>query len=91
MRAIFAGDDTVGTTKAVGGGNILILGAGGIGGYFGAHLIRAGANVTYLLREQRKARIEEGQVEDVFPYPQDIRFIHQEAGGTDAVPAAKAA
>lgn len=38
--------------------NILILGAGGIGGYFGAHLIRAGANVTYLLREQRKARID---------------------------------
>ncbi len=26
---------------------------------------------------QRKARIEEGQVEDVFPYPQEIRFIHQ--------------
>ena len=38
--------------------NILILGAGGIGGYFGAHLIRAGANVTYLLREQRKALID---------------------------------
>jgi len=26
---------------------------------------------------QRKQRIEEGQVEDVFPYPQEIRFIHQ--------------
>ena len=25
---------------------------------------------------QRKARIEEGQVEDVFPYPQEIRFIN---------------
>lgn len=37
--------------------NILILGAGGIGGYFGAHLIQTGANVTYLLREQRKALI----------------------------------
>mgnify|MGYP000202130659 CR=1 FL=1 len=24
-----------------------------------------------------KERIEEGQVEDVFPYPQEIRFIHQ--------------
>ena len=39
--------------------NILILGAGGIGGYFGAHLIRAGANVTYLVRDQRKALINE--------------------------------
>ena len=26
---------------------------------------------------QRRQRIEEGQVEDVFPYPQEIRFIHQ--------------
>jgi isocitrate dehydrogenase kinase/phosphatase len=26
---------------------------------------------------QRKLRIQEGQVEDVFPYPQEIRFIHQ--------------
>lgn len=38
--------------------NILILGAGGIGGYFGAHLIQAGANVTYLLRDKRKALID---------------------------------
>jgi 2-dehydropantoate 2-reductase len=36
----------------------LILGAGGIGGYFGAHLIRAVADVTYLLRDQRKALID---------------------------------
>jgi isocitrate dehydrogenase kinase/phosphatase len=26
---------------------------------------------------QRKLRIQEGQVEDVFPYPQEIRFINQ--------------
>ena len=37
---------------------ILILGAGGIGGYFGAQLIRIGADVTYLLREKRKALID---------------------------------
>lgn len=36
---------------------ILILGAGGIGGYFGARLIQAGADVTFLLREQRKQLI----------------------------------
>ncbi len=34
---------------------ILILGAGGIGGYFGARLIQAGADVTFLVREQRQA------------------------------------
>ena len=37
---------------------ILILGAGGIGGYFGAHLIRAGADITYLVRASRKALID---------------------------------
>jgi isocitrate dehydrogenase kinase/phosphatase len=26
---------------------------------------------------QKKLRIQDGQVEDVFPYPQEIRFIHQ--------------
>ncbi len=36
---------------------------------------------------QRKQRIEEGQVEDVFPYPQEIRFIHQ----SGHAPAAQAA
>lgn len=37
---------------------ILILGAGGVGGYFGAHLLRSGADVTFLVRERRKALIE---------------------------------
>ena len=37
---------------------ILILGAGGIGGYFGAHLIRAGADITYLVRDKRKALLD---------------------------------
>ena len=27
--------------------------------------------------QQRKTRILEGQVEDVFPYPQEIRFVNQ--------------
>jgi 2-dehydropantoate 2-reductase len=30
---------------------ILIVGAGGIGGYFGAKLMQAGADVTFLLRD----------------------------------------
>lgn len=37
---------------------ILILGAGGVGGYFGAHLIRVGADVTFLVRAKRKALID---------------------------------
>ncbi|MEJ7139497.1 ketopantoate reductase family protein [Amphibiibacter pelophylacis] len=37
---------------------ILILGAGGIGGYFGAQLLRAGADVTYLLRPRRQTLIQ---------------------------------
>lgn len=36
----------------------LILGAGGIGGYFGARLIQAGADVTFLVREARQQQIE---------------------------------
>ncbi|MCZ8250922.1 MAG: 2-dehydropantoate 2-reductase [Hylemonella sp.] len=36
----------------------LILGAGGIGGYFGARLIQAGADVTFLVREARQQLIE---------------------------------
>lgn len=32
---------------------ILILGAGGVGGYFGARLIEAGADVTFLVRDAR--------------------------------------
>jgi 2-dehydropantoate 2-reductase len=38
---------------------ILILGAGGIGGYFGAQLLRTGADVTFLLRPGRQAQIEQ--------------------------------
>jgi len=36
---------------------ILILGAGGIGGYFGARLLQAGANVTFLVREKRREQL----------------------------------
>lgn len=38
---------------------ILVLGAGAIGGYYGARLIEAGANVTFLVRAQRAARLRE--------------------------------
>lgn len=37
---------------------ILIVGAGGIGGYFGANLINAGADITFLLRDKRHQLIQ---------------------------------
>jgi 2-dehydropantoate 2-reductase len=36
---------------------ILVLGAGGIGGYFGGRLAQGGADVTFLVRPKRAARI----------------------------------
>ncbi|AOF80443.1 2-dehydropantoate 2-reductase family protein [Methyloversatilis sp. RAC08] len=38
---------------------ILILGAGGIGGYFGARLQQAGADVSFLVREARAQRLRD--------------------------------
>jgi len=38
---------------------ILIVGAGGVGGYFGAKLMEAGADITFLLREKRHKLIQE--------------------------------
>lgn len=38
---------------------ILILGAGGVGGYFGGRLIEAGADVTWLVREKRQQLLRE--------------------------------
>lgn len=36
---------------------ILFLGAGGVGGYFGGRLVEAGADVTFLVRPARAARL----------------------------------
>ena len=36
---------------------ILVLGAGGTGGYFGGRLVEAGADVTFLVRPPRAARL----------------------------------
>ena len=36
---------------------ILVLGAGGTGGYFGGRLAQAGADVTFLVREKRAAQL----------------------------------
>ena len=39
---------------------ILILGAGGIGGFYGARLIEAGADVTFLVRPARAEKLAKG-------------------------------
>src|ERR1700734_2865048 len=36
----------------------LILGAGAVGGYWGARLTQAGTDVTFLLREKRAAKVK---------------------------------
>src|SRR3954447_11098132 len=36
---------------------LLVLGAGGIGGYFGGRLAQAGADVTFLVRPKRRDQI----------------------------------
>ena len=38
---------------------ILVLGAGGVGGYFGGRLIESGADVTFLVREGRARQLAE--------------------------------
>ena len=37
---------------------ILILGAGAVGGYWGARLTQAGIDVTFLLREKRAEKVK---------------------------------
>ncbi|MBM7838756.1 2-dehydropantoate 2-reductase [Alkalihalobacillus xiaoxiensis] len=39
--------------------NILSVGAGGIGGYFGARLVEKGEDVTFLVRQQRRKQLAE--------------------------------
>lgn len=46
---------------------ILILGAGGVGGYFGAQLIRAGVDITFLLREKRYLAIKQKGLSIITP------------------------
>ncbi len=38
---------------------VLVIGAGGVGGYFGGRLIQAGADVTFLVREKRARQLAE--------------------------------
>ena len=66
---------------------ILILGAGGIGGYFGGRLVEAGADVTFLVRSARQKLLRHAgliirspvgdaklEVRTIAPYETDTRF-----------------
>jgi 2-dehydropantoate 2-reductase len=66
---------------------ILILGAGGIGGYFGGRLVESGADVTFLVRSARQKLLRHAglvirsplgdaqlEVRTIAPYETDQRF-----------------
>ena len=46
---------------------ILVLGAGGIGGYFGARIHAAGGDVTFLVRPARAAQMRENGLKVTSP------------------------
>lgn len=46
---------------------MLVLGAGAIGGYFGGRLAQAGADITFLVRPQRRAQLERDGLRIVSP------------------------
>jgi 2-dehydropantoate 2-reductase len=55
-RAI-CGTPTAGHDNGAAAMRILVLGAGGVGGYFGGRLAEGGADVTFLVRPRRRAQI----------------------------------
>lgn len=68
---------------------ILILGAGGIGGYFGGRIQAAGGDVTYLVRPQRSARLKASGLRVVSPFG-DLQLTPklwsaEQPGGFDVV------
>ena len=46
---------------------ILILGAGAVGGYFGARLIESGADVTFLVRKKRSQLLKKQGLKIISP------------------------
>ncbi|MDB5859517.1 MAG: 2-dehydropantoate 2-reductase [Ramlibacter sp.] len=57
---------------------ILVLGAGAIGGYFGGRLAQAGADIAFLVRENRAARLRQNGLVVRSPhgdFKQEIRLL----------------
>lgn len=53
---------------------ILVLGAGGVGGYFGGRLAEAGADVAFAVRPKRKAELARDGLVVESPHAGDIRM-----------------
>ncbi len=53
---------------------ILVLGAGALGGYFGARLLAAGRDVTFLVRPARAAAIASGGLHVISPHGGDLHL-----------------
>ncbi|WP_378147950.1 ketopantoate reductase family protein [Cnuibacter sp. UC19_7] len=68
---------------------VLVVGAGAVGGYFGAGLIEAGRDVTFLVRERRAdalrregLRVAVGDTVTVHEHPQTVTAADAGAAGT---------
>ena len=64
---------------------ILVLGAGGIGGYFGGRLAESGADVTFLVREGRRKVLEEHGLRIESPFG-DAQLAVQTAVASNVAP-----
>ncbi len=67
---------------------ILVLGAGGIGGYFGGRLAEAGTDVTFLVRPARAARLAETGLVVHSPHGdivRPVRTVTEASAGYDLV------
>ena len=68
---------------------ILVLGAGGVGGYFGARLAAGGCDVTFLVRSGRAAKLKANGLTVQSPLGgislPDVRFITQAEAPVDLI------
>ena len=64
---------------------ILVLGAGGIGGYFGGRLVESGADVTFLVREGRRKILSEQGLQIESPFG-DAQLAVKTVAAPDLVP-----
>jgi 2-dehydropantoate 2-reductase len=55
---------------------ILVLGAGALGGYYGARLLEAGAAVTFLVRQQRADQLQKDGLIVQSPLGNVARTVH---------------
>ncbi len=61
---------------------ILIVGAGAVGGFFGAHLLNAGRDVTFLVRPARAQQLAESGLRLVFTFDPNQPDLHLPAPKT---------